>query len=367
MGSIWGNRLKISIFGESHGKGIGMVLDGLPPGHKVDWDQLSRYAARRAPGRTPWSTPRKEKDEPEILSGIYKDRTTGAPLTILIRNTDTRSADYDALQIKPRPGHADLTGAARYLGYQDPRGSGHFSGRLTAPLVFAGALCSQILAKKHIYTASHLLEVAGIRDESFNAVEPDEALYQAIRQKDFPVLDDDAGRRMVLAVLQAAEQKDSVGGIVETMIWGLPAGMGDPMFAGLESKLSGLIFGIPAVKGVEFGSGFECVRMRGSKHNDVPYITEQGIRFKSNYSGGIQGGISNGMPIVFRAAIKPTSSIGREQETINLKSGQNDTLMVEGRHDPCIAPRALPVIEAAAALFCLDLLLETKEPLFADD
>ncbi len=362
MGSIWGNRLKFSIFGESHGAGIGMVLDGLPSGHLIDWEHLRKYTMRRAPGHTPWSTPRKEKDEAEVLSGVYKGRTTGAPLTILIRNTDTRSADYEAMRMRPRPGHADLTGAARYLGYQDPRGSGHFSGRLTAPMTFAGALCSQILAGRGIYTAAHLLEVAGISDQPFNTVTPDLDQYIKLGEKPFPVIDDEAGQRMMDAVLKAADSKDSVGGVIETMIWGLPAGLGDPMFDGLESRISSLIFGIPAIKGLEFGSGFAGVRSKGSEHNDVPWFDHGKIRFRTNNSGGIQGGISTGMPLVFRAAVKPTSSIGKQQNTINLSTGQNDTLIIEGRHDPCIAPRALPVVEAAAAVFSLDLLLDTASP-----
>ena len=364
MGSIWGNRLKFSIFGESHGAGIGMVLDGLPSGHLIDWENLRKYTLRRAPGHTPWSTPRKEKDEAEVLSGVYKDRTTGAPLAILIRNTDTRSADYETMRIKPRPGHADLTGAARYLGYQDPRGSGHFSGRLTAPMTFAGALCSQILAKKGIYTTAHLLEIAGIPDTPFDTITPDMNQYRQLGEKPFPVINDEAGKKMIEAVLKAADSEDSVGGIIETMIWGLPAGLGDPMFEGLESRISSLIFGIPAIKGLEFGSGFAGVRMSGFEHNDVPYFCDGKIRFRSNNSGGIQGGISTGMPLVFRAAVKPTSSIGKTQETINLGTNKNDTLAVEGRHDPCIAPRALPVVEAAAAIFSLDLLLDTAAPSF---
>ncbi len=359
MGSMWGNRLKISLFGESHGPGIGVVIDGLPAGQPVDQALLRRAAVRRAPGRTPWSTPRKEEDEAEILSGVYQERTTGAPLAAIIRNTDTRSRDYAELQKKPRPGHADLTGMARYRGFQDPRGSGHFSGRITAPLTFAGAICSQILQQQGIFIAAHLREIAGIEDRPFDPVNPDQMEYRCIADKDFPVLDDMAGEKMIAAVLKARDEENSVGGIVETIIWGLPAGLGDPMFGGLESRLSSLVYGIPAIKGLEFGTGFAAARMHGAEHNDVPYFQGKQIRFKTNHSGGIQGGISTGMPIVFRAAIKPTSSIARCQDTINLETRMNDTLCVEGRHDPCIAPRVVPVVEAAAAVFALDLLLDS--------
>jgi chorismate synthase len=357
MGSIWGQHLKISIFGESHGAGIGVVLDGLPSGHQLDLDKIQKFAQRRAPGQNAWSTHRQEADQAEILSGVYKGRVTGAPLAALIRNSDTRSADYDEARVKPRPGHADLTGMARYAGFQDPRGGGHFSGRLTAPLTFAGALCSQILQTKGIRLACHIYEIAGIRDTAFDAVQPDINQLTALADKVFPVIDDQAGQAMIDAIEAARLNSDSVGGIVEAMIWGLPAGIGDPMFDGLESRLSSLIFGIPAVRGIEFGTGFAAAGMTGSAHNDVPVIQSKSIRFRTNHSGGIQGGISNGMPLVFRVAFKPTPSIGKEQQTINLETMSEDTLAVKGRHDPCIVPRAVPVVEAAAAVFALDVLL----------
>lgn len=357
MGSTWGQHLKISIFGESHGAGIGVVIDGLPSGHPLDLEAIRRFAARRAPGRTPWSTPRKEADEAEILSGVFEGHTTGAPLAALIRNTDTRSGDYQELSVKPRPGHADLTAAARYQGYQDPRGGGHFSGRLTAPLTFAGALCSQILAAKGIQVAAHALEIAGIRDEAFDPVQPDMTRIAGIADKMMPVLDDAAGQAMAAAVEEARMSTDSVGGIVEAMVRGLPAGLGDPMFNGLESRLSSLIMGIPAVRGIEFGTGFAAARMRASEHNDVPYIQGQGIRFRTNHCGGVLGGISNGMPLIFKVAFKPTPSIGKEQQTINLSTMADDHLIVKGRHDPCIVPRAVPVVEAAAAIFALDVII----------
>lgn len=357
MGSTWGRRLKISIFGESHGPGVGVVLDGLPSGLAIDLDAIRSFALRRAPGRAAWATKRQEADEAEILSGLFEGRLTGTPLAALIRNTDTRSADYRDLLLKPRPGHADLTAMARYGGYQDPRGSGHFSGRLTAPLVFAGAVCSQILQSKGVRLASHIDEVDGIRDTAFDAVQPDINLLAALAGKPLPVIDDSAGQKMADAIEKARMAADSVGGIVETMIYGMPAGIGDPMFECLESQIASLVFGIPAVRGLEFGTGFAAAGMKGSAHNDVPVIQGKGIRFQTNHSGGIQGGISNGMPIVFRVAFKPTASISQEQQTINLETMTEDYLTVKGRHDPCIVPRAVPVVEAAAAIAALDAML----------
>jgi chorismate synthase len=367
MSSMWGQTLKISLFGESHGPGIGVVIDGLPSGHRLDEEAIRQFMLRRAPGRSPWSTRRQESDETEILSGLYGGRTTGAPLAALIRNTDARSADYGDLVNKPRPGHADLAGSFRYQGFQDPRGGGHFSGRLTAPMTFAGALCRQILLEKGLWIAAHVYEIAGIPDEPFNPVDPDEKRLAALAAKPFPVLDDAAGARMIEAVEKARLSADSVGGVIETIIAGLPAGLGDPIFEGLESRLSSLVLGIPAVKGIEFGSGFSSARMTGSIHNDTPVIVDDKIRFRTNHSGGIQGGISNGMPVVFRIAVKPTPSIGQEQQTINLSEMNEEQLIIKGRHDPCIVPRAVPVAEAAAAIFALDLMLgagffRTHEP-----
>lgn len=362
MSSMWGKNIRISIFGESHGAGIGVVMDGLPPGYAIDLDYIRSFALRRAPGRNPWSTPRTERDEAEVLSGIYNGRTTGTPLAAIIRNLDTRSADYAALQAKPRPGHADLTGSARYLGYHDPRGSGHFSGRLTAPLTFAGAVCAQIIRTCGISTAAHISSINGVSDTAFAAAGPYLPEYGQLAEKTFPVLDDKAGAAMAAVVDKAKQDNDSVGGIVETGIWGLPAGLGDPMFDCLESRLAGLLLGIPAVKGVEFGDGFAAALMRGSEYNDNPFFQGGEIRFASNHSGGIQGGISNGMPIIFRVVIRPPASIGREQKTINLETMANDTIKVEGRHDPCIVPRVVPVVEAATALFVLDTLLQDGFP-----
>ncbi len=358
MSSTWGNLLKISIFGESHGPGIGVVIHGLPSGHALDLEDIRAFMRRRAPGQTAWSTPRQEKDEPEILSGLFEGRTTGTPLMALIKNTDTRSGDYSDLLTKPRPGHADLTGMARYQGFNDPRGSGHFSGRLTAPLVFAGAVCRQILQARKIEIVSHILEIAGIRDLPVDTASPDLALLKSLQHKPLPVLSDTVAEAMQTAILEAKNTLDSVGGIVESLIVGLPAGIGDPIFDGIESRLGSILFAIPAVKGVEFGDGFAMAKRRGSTNNDSPVFKGQAIRFATNHGGGADGGISNGMPVVFKVAFKPTASIGREQATINLHTLQPDTLVVRGRHDPCIVTRAVPVVEAAAAIATLDLLLE---------
>ncbi|NLM79412.1 MAG: chorismate synthase, partial [Ruminococcaceae bacterium] len=334
------------------------VLDGLPPGFLVDEAELARQMARRAPGRTPWSTPRRETDQVEILSGIYRQRTNGAPLSAIIRNQDTRSADYEQIKMLPRPGHADITGALRYRGHNDPRGSGHFSGRLTAPLVFAGAVCRQILATRSIAAYAHIEEIAGIRDQMFDPLAEDMTRLESPQGKEVAVLDDLAGKAMIDAVLQAAAAGDSVGGSVECLISGMPAGLGNPMFGGLESRLSSLIYGIPAVKGVSFGRGFAVAQMRGSAFNDQPYMHHGRICYRSNNSGGIIGGISNGLPLLFQVAIRPPASIAQPQQTINMATGQPDLLAVRGRHDPCIVPRVVPVIEAAAALFALDVLLD---------
>ncbi|MDD2533213.1 MAG: chorismate synthase [Eubacteriales bacterium] len=360
MSSMWGNLLTISIFGESHGPTIGVVIDGLPSGHHLDLDDIRAFMKRRAPGRTAWSTPRVEADEPQIVSGLFEGYTTGTPLTALIQNTDTRSGDYSELQIKPRPGHADLTGMVRYDGFNDPRGSGHFSGRLTAPLTFAGAVCRQILKQHKIQIVSHIKEIAGISDLPMDTVNPDVAAYAALADKPLPVISDTASEAMQAAVLDAKTNLDSVGGIIETMIVGVPAGIGNPIFDGIESRLGSLLFAIPAVKGVEFGDGFAVTKRKGSTNNDSPVFSSAGIRLMTNHGGGVDGGISNGMPISFRVGFKPTASIGREQQTINLKTKTAETLVIHGRHDPCIATRAVPVVEAVAAIATLDLLLEAE-------
>ncbi len=355
MSSIWGHSLRVSLFGESHGPGIGVVVDGFPAGVPLDMARLGALLARRAPGRNPWSTRRKEADLPEFLSGTYRGFSTGAPLTALIRNQDTRSADYTAFATTPRPGHADYTAAIRYRGFQDPRGGGHFSGRLTAPLTLAGGLCLQWLSRLGIRIHARARRIGGVDDLAIDPVRPDEAAWAAIADKEMPVLSEAAGRAMAAAVEQARMAADSVGGIVECVVWGLPAGLGDPMFRGLEARFAELLFSIPAVKGVEFGDGFAVADATGSTNNDRPRIEEGAVRMRSNHGGGSDGGISNGMPLILRVAFKPTSSIGIPQETVDLARMEDAVLTIKGRHDPCIVPRAVPVVEACVALVIADL------------
>lgn len=361
MSSYWGQFLHLSLFGESHGEGIGAVLDNLPPGQLIDMDQIKAFMKRRAPGQSPWSTPRRESDLPQVLSGIYRRRTTGTPLTALIRNQDTRSVDYAELSRVPRPGHADLTGKIRYREANDPRGGGHFSGRITAPLCFAGAVCKQILERQGIKIYGRVREIAGIEDTPIDLAKPPFEALGAACQKGFPVLDDERGKAMAEAVEAARMSRDSVGGIVEIIISGVPAGLGDPMFGGLEPRLASFIYAIPAVKALSFGAGFDACRHRGSENNDSPQFvgSPENLRIRNitNNSGGIDGGIANGMPIAFQVGIKPTSSVSLPQPSIDLVTGENTELVVKGRHDPCIVPRAVPVCEAAAAIVLLDIML----------
>ena len=358
MASYLGKHIHSVIFGQSHAPAIGVTVDGLPAGEAVDLDQLQAFLQRRAPGRDATSTPRREGDVPRILCGLWEGKTCGAPLTAVIANTNTRSQDYDRLRDNPRPGHADYTAQVKYGGFQDLRGGGHFSGRLTAPLCIAGGICLQILERRGIHIAAHIRSVAQAEDRPFSPLgEPTEVL-DGVTSAPFPVLEPRAGEAMRAVILQARADGDSVGGVVECIIQGAPAGLGSPMFQGLESQLAAALFAIPAVKGVEFGSGFEAARMKGSEHND-PFQMEDGkIRTRTNHAGGILGGISDGMPILFRAAFKPTPSIAQIQNTLRLSTGTVEELQITGRHDPCIVPRAVPVVEAAAALVLLDALLD---------
>lgn len=355
MSSTYGNILKLSIFGQSHGAGIGMVLDGIPAGEAVDPDKLQLFLNRRAPGQNDYSTPRKEEDRPEFLSGLLDGYTCGAPIAALIRNKNTRSGDYANLKDCPRPGHADYTAQIKYKGYQDSAGGGHFSGRLTAPLCIAGGLCKQWLEARGIQISAHISAIAGIHDDSFDPLNPQ---MDAVIT-DFPVLNAKAGENMRAVIAAAKADLDSVGGIVECAITGLPAGSGDPMFDGVESRIAQIVYGIPAVKGVEFGIGFGCANLRGSQNND-PFTIDHGcVKTQTNHCGGILGGITNAMPVIFRAAFKPTPSIAQMQNSISLSRGENTALEIKGRHDPCIVPRAVPVVEAAAAIAIYDMLLES--------
>ena len=363
MSSEFGNILRVSVFGQSHGKAIGVVVDGLPAGEAIDLEELQRFLDRRRPGTGPLSTARKETDVPEFLSGLEGGKTCGAPLCAVIKNADQHSKDYGELADKPRPGHADFTAWAKWGGHADMRGGGHFSGRLTAPLCVAGGIAKQILARRGIFVGAHLASVAGICDRPF-PLHPTAALFEEVAAKPFPVLDEAAGERMRAAILEAKNDLDSVGGVIECAAAGLPAGLGEPMFGGVENRLAAALFGIPAVKGVEFGEGFRAAELRGSENND-PFTVEDGeIRAETNRAGGILGGITTGMPLVLRAAVKPTPSIGRPQKTVRLSAMEAAELTVHGRHDPCVAHRAVPVAEAVTAAVLLDMLLEGNHGTF---
>ncbi len=359
MSSTYGEMLKLSIFGQSHGPAIGMTLDGIPAGLSVNLDTLQSFLNRRAPGRNEYSTPRKETDRPEFLSGIVDNVTCGAPISAVIPNNNTRSGDYEDFKDCPRPGHADYPAQIKYGGYQDAAGGGHFSGRLTAPLCIAGGLCKQWLAEKGIHIGAHIHTIAGITDSPVHLdwCDPD---LNAINS-DFPVVNPDSGKKMQEEIAMARANGDSVGGSIICFVKGLPAGLGDPMFGGIENKLAQIIYGIPAVKGLEFGSGFACEGLRGSENNDPYQVQNDTIKTKTNNAGGILGGITNGMPLVFRVAIKPTPSIAMAQESVSLKNAESRTLTVQGRHDPCIVPRAVPVVEAAAAIAIMDICLKHRK------
>jgi len=354
MSNSIGEKIRLSVFGQSHAPCIGALIEGLPAGLTIDMERVRAFMARRAPGQDAWSTVRREMDEPHIISGLNEwGQTCGAPVCMVIENTDMRSRDYSRLRDCPRPGHADYTAAIRYGGANDIRGGGQFSGRLTAPICFAGAVCLQILEQKGIRIGAHIASIADVDDELFEM--PDEALLDRIASHDFPVIDRKAGEKMKARIAEARQAGDSVGGVVEVCALGVPAGIGDPMFDGMENALSRAVFGIPAVRGVEFGSGFEAARMRGSEHNDPFRVDEQGrVYTATNHHGGILGGITSGMPIVMRTAFKPTPSISQPQDSVSLSRSVNDRLIIEGRHDPCVVYRAVPCVEAIMALVILD-------------
>jgi len=352
MSSSFGENIRVSIFGQSHSGAIGVTVDGLPAGEKIDLAQLQRFLDRRAPGRNDYSTARREADVPEILCGLKDGLTCGAPLTAIIRNGDVRSQDYEALRTTPRPGHADFTAQVKYGGAQDAAGGGHFSGRLTAPLCIAGGICLQLLAREGITVISRIASIAGVADEG--------ELTGSTAEKPFPVVSDARGEEMRATIEAARTEGDSVGGVIECAVLGVPAGLGDPMFDGMENRIAAIIFGIPAVKGIEFGAGFAAAAMRGSENNDAFALQDGRVVTKTNHCGGILGGITTGMPISFRAAVKPTPSIAREQESVDLDMMQIVKLRVGGRHDPCIVPRAVPCVEAAAAIAVYDALLSRR-------
>lgn len=361
MSSIYHGQLTVSIFGQSHAPAIGVTIDGLPAGEAIDLDQLQAFLRRRAPGTGDWSTPRKEGDQPEFLSGLDQGHTCGAPLAAIIRNTNTRSKDYSNLRDVPRPGHADYTAQVKYGGFQDVAGGGHFSGRLTAPLCIAGGICKQLLARQGIFVGAHIAAIGGIRDGRYDPVNLTQEALLAPGTKLFPVTDEAAGEQMKAAIAAARADLDSLGGMVECGVIGLPVGLGDPMLDGMENRIARLVFAIPAVKGVEFGAGFEVANRRGSQNNDPFYMDAGQVKTRTNHAGGILGGITNGMPLVFRAAFKPTPSIAQSQDSVSLSRGEDTKLEIHGRHDPCIVPRAVPCVEAAAAIAVYDALLEQQK------
>jgi len=360
MSSSYGENIRMTVFGQSHSAAIGVVLEGIPAGKKFSSEKLSAFMTRRAPGRSPASTARKEADIPEFLSGVTANEageytTCGAPLTAIIRNTNQRSGDYDSLKDLPRPGHADYTAHVKYFGAEDRAGGGHFSGRLTAPMCIAGGICLQLLEQQGIRVRARIVSIGQVTDPApFDAPADPEK---------FPCVSETAGQEMLENIARARASGDSLGGVIECIAEGLPAGLGDPMFDGMENRIAGLVFGIPAVKGLEFGDGFDAAKRTGSENNDEFAVENGRIITKTNHCGGILGGITNGMPLTFRVAIKPTPSIARTQQTVNLKTLETAEISVPGRHDPCIVPRAVPCVEACAALAIYDALLGRQKEL----
>ena len=359
MASMCGDSLRISIFGQSHSPAIGCSIDGLPAGIPIDLDRLQAFLDRRAPGNSDTSTTRREADAAEFIAGITEGHTNGGPIAAIIRNRDMRSSDYSELRRVPRPGHADWTAAIKYGEHRDVAGGGHFSGRLTAPLCIAGGIALQVLEARGIKIAAHIAQLGTepITDKPLNPMELDEAQLDAIAANPLPCIDTSVAQRMHEAILQAKSELDSLGAVIECVAYNVPAGLGDPMFDGMESRIARIAFGIPGVKGVEFGEGIGAALMRGSEHNDPFRMQDGRPHMTTNHAGGILGGITNGMPVLFRTVIKPTPSISQKQQTVNFRTGQPVELTITGRHDPCIVRRAVPCIESAAALALMDFLV----------
>ncbi len=360
MAGSWGRFLRLSIFGESHGAAIGVVVDGLPPGLLVDEGAIAFEMARRAPGWDAQATARQEADAVRIVSGVFGGRTTGTPICGLIENADAKVGDYDRLGDRARPGHADATVYARSGGHADRRGGGHASGRLTAPIVFAGALARILLRGEGVAIGAHIASIGGVEDRRFDPVVVAASELEALQKSRFPLLDPQRETAMREAIRQARDDGDSVGGAIECAAVGVPGGWGSPFFDAIESAVAHLLFAIPGVKGVDFGDGFALSRMRGSQANDPLCMKDGAVASATNHSGGVDGGIANGRPIVVRVACKPTPSIAKLQRTVDLRTGENAVIEVAGRHDPCIVPRALPVVEAAMAIALCDAALEWK-------
>lgn len=356
MSCSFGESFKITIFGQSHSEAIGVVVEGVPAGVRFDFERVQAFLRRRAPGNAAFATARKEADVPQILSGIVDSVTCGAPICAVIGNHDAKSKDYDALRSLPRPSHADYPAFLKYGAFHDIRGGGNFSGRMTAPLCFAGALALQLLEERGITIGAHILKIAGVQDVPFDPVFITADTLQTVRDKAFPVQNDAAGTEMQTQIADARQHADSVGGVIECCILGVPGGTGSPMFDGIENMISRTVFAIPAVKGIAFGNGFACADLRGSENND-PFVFRDGqVCTETNRHGGCLGGLASGMPIVFTAAIKPTPSIGQMQKTVHLGEQKDTFFTIEGRHDPCIVPRAVPCVEAAAAIAIMNLI-----------
>ena len=350
-----GERIKLTIFGESHGPSIGVVMDGLPAGVELDLAAIEKEMKRRAPGSSKLATPRKEADSFTLESGFFNGKTTGMALCARIANTNAHSRDYSKMKEVMRPGHGDYPGYVKFHGCNDYRGGGTFSGRLTAPLVFAGAVAKQLLAQKGVTVGAHVAALAGIKDKRFNPLGETAETLRSMAEETLPVLDAAVREPMAQAVTAAQKEKDSVGGLIECMAIGLPVGLGEPYFDSVESRLSHALFSVPAVKGIAFGDGFGLAEMQGSEANDPMEYKDGKVVCTTNHNGGVTGGISNGMPLVFTLVIKPTPSIGKTQHTVNVVTKEDTTIEVTGRHDPCILPRAIPVVEAVTAWTLLDL------------
>ena len=352
-----GKKLTVEIFGQSHAPAVGAVIEGLPSGFRIDREKLQRFMNRRAPGQGRFTTARKEADEPEFLSGLTEDVTCGAPVCAVIRNSDTRSKDYEQFRTVPRPSHADYPAITRYGENYDIRGGGPFSGRLTAPLCAAGGIALQMLEEKGIRIGAHIAAISNQRDRHFDPVLVSEADFAAIAANGFPTLSAQAGEEMLAEIENARKAEDSVGGTIEAAALGLPVGLGGPLGEGLESALAAACFAIPAVRGVEFGDGFFAALLKGSQHNDAYMMKDGKVKTRTNHAGGLVGGMTTGMPLIFRVAFKPTPSIAQKQQSVNLKTGEETELVIKGRHDPCVVPRAVPVVEAVTALVLLDEML----------
>lgn len=353
MSSSFGSKIKIQIFGQSHSELLGVVIDGLRAGYDLDIQGINAFLQRRRGGQNHFSTKRTEDDIPRIISGIVDGKTCGAPLCAVFENTDVSSADYEEFRFIPRPSHADYNAFVKHGGANDIRGGGHFSGRLTLPLCFAGAVCAQLLSGRRIYVGAHIGQIAGIHDTPYDPVN---ISVRDITYAGFPVNDAAVGEKMIEMMTDTAEAGDSIGGIIECAVIGLPQGVGEPMFEGLENRISAAAFAVPAVRGIEFGAGFAAAELKGSEHNDEYRIKDGGIKHKTNHAGGVLGGLSTGMPLIFRVAVKPTPSIFKEQDSVDMKTMKDVKLQIKGRHDSCIVPRAVPCIEAAAAIAIMDLL-----------